>query len=223
MVTSLPWLRNGKVTKLTGRLNVEGNVKDTKKKIHWVPKLDQQVTPVILREFDHLVTKPKMEDEDDITALINPASVVNTQAIGDPLLKTLPKGCKIQLERRGYYIVDRPAFQPGRQKSEPMVLVKIPDGKSKDMGMKSKVDPSKLQGAAGQKGEKGEKGKAVADAGASPKMNGKNGSETKEPKDSKAEAPKVDSKDKAKAKAAAKPGDRPLEDFSRPQKEGPFD
>ena len=27
----------------------------------------------------------------------------------------------------------------------------------------------------------------------------------------------------AKAKAAAKPGDRPLEDFSRPQKEGPFD
>lgn len=206
---------NGKVTKLTGRLNIEGNVKDTKKKIHWVPKLDQQVTPVILREFDHLVTKPKMEDEDDITALINPASVVNTQAIGDPLLKTLPKGCKIQLERRGYYIVDRPAFQPGRQKSEPMVLVKIPDGKSKDMGMKSKVDPSKLQGAAGQKGEKGEKGKVVADAGASPKMNGKNGSETKEPKDSKAEAPKVDSKDKAKAKAAAKPGDRPLEDFSR--------
>lgn len=32
--------RNGRVTKLTGRLNVEGNVKDTKKKIHWVLSSD---------------------------------------------------------------------------------------------------------------------------------------------------------------------------------------
>ena len=29
-------LRSGKVTELVGRLNLEGNVKDTKKKIHWV-------------------------------------------------------------------------------------------------------------------------------------------------------------------------------------------
>ena len=27
--------RTGKVTELKGRLNIEGNVKDTKKKIHW--------------------------------------------------------------------------------------------------------------------------------------------------------------------------------------------
>ncbi|CAE7344180.1 unnamed protein product, partial [Symbiodinium sp. CCMP2456] len=151
--------KSGKVTELVGRLNLEGNVKDTKKKIHWVPKLDEQVTPLILREFDHLVTKPKMEDDDDLNGIINPQSVVDTKAIGDPLVKGLPKGTMMQLERRGYFIVDRPAFQPGQgvSPSEPMVLVKIPDGKSKDMGMKSKVDPSKLQGAAGQKGEKAEK------------------------------------------------------------------
>lgn len=201
---------NGRVTKLTGRLNVEGNVKDTKKKIHWVPKLDQQVTPAILREFDHLVTKPKMEDDDDLPSLINPASVMDTQAIGDPLLKTLPKGCKIQLERRGYYIVDRPAFQPGRSKVEPMVLVKIPDGKGKDMGMKSKVDPSKLQGAAGQKGEK-----VKADAGTSPQEKKVNGTVNGDVQAKDSKVQKEEKPGKAKAKAAAKPAERPLEDFSR--------
>ena len=40
------------------------------------------------------------------------------------MLKTLQKGAMIQLERRGYYIVDVAAFPPGK----PMLLIKIPDG-----------------------------------------------------------------------------------------------
>merc|ERR1712039_1061609 len=96
-----------------------------------------------LREFDHLVTKAKIEDDDKIEDLINPQSVVDTEAIGDPLLKTLKQGDKMQLERRGYFIVDVPAFPPGKT----MVLLKIPDGKAKDASIKSKVDPSKLQGS----------------------------------------------------------------------------
>mmetsp|Transcript_106955 Transcript_106955/g.255249 ORF Transcript_106955/g.255249 Transcript_106955/m.255249 type:complete len:863 (+) Transcript_106955:64-2652(+) len=204
----------GKVTELKGRLNIEGNVKDTKKKIHWVPKLDQQVTQVILREFDHLVTKPKMEDDDDLNGIINPQSVMETKAIGDPLLKTLPKGTKIQLERRGYYIVDKAAFQPGRLQSEPMVLVKIPDGKSKDMGMKSKVDPSKLQGSASQKGAPSEAASATPSAAAaSPKPNGSVKSD--KGKDAKSEGGDKKEKAKPKAKAGAKAEERPLEDFSR--------
>lgn len=187
--------KDGKILEMTGRLNTEGNVKDTKKKIHWVGKLDNQVTPIILRELDHLVTKAKLEDDDDLKAIINPASRVDTKAIGDPLLKTLAKGDKMQLERRGYYIVDQPAFQPGMG-SQPMVLIKIPDGKSKDMGMTSKVDPSKLQGSTSTKGEK-----ADAKAGDG---------------DKKAGDGKDKGKDKAKAKAApAKPVERPLEDVSR--------
>jgi len=140
----------GKVTSMTGRLNVQGNVKDTKKKIHWVPKLDDQVTPLVLRELDHLVTKPKIEDDDDIKDIINPCSIIDTPAIGDPMLKTLNRGDKMQLERRGYFIVDKVAFPPGT----PMVLIKIPDGRAKDMSMKSSVDPAKLQGAGDAKGAK---------------------------------------------------------------------
>jgi len=189
--------KTGKVTNLVGRLNLAGNVKDTKKKIHWVPKLEDQVTPILLREFDHLVTKPKIEDDDDIKTIINPCSVIDTPAIGDPTMKTLTKGTKLQLERRGYFIVDSTAFPQGSQ----MVLLKIPDGKAKDMSMKSKVDPSKLQGAQGNKGEKAAQD-AKATGKAAPEADAKKG---------KKEEPKA----KAKAKAAGKPAERPIDDITR--------
>eukprot|EP00928_Gymnodinium_smaydae_P087608 TRINITY_DN71851_c0_g1_i1.p1 TRINITY_DN71851_c0_g1~~TRINITY_DN71851_c0_g1_i1.p1 ORF type:complete len:880 (+),score=173.86 TRINITY_DN71851_c0_g1_i1:47-2641(+) len=203
--------KSGEVKEMTGRLNLEGNVKDTKKKVHWVPNLPKQLTPVVLREFDHLVTKAKIEDEDVLDNIINPCSVVETEAIGDPLLKTLAKGEKIQLERRGYFIVDKPSFPPG----QPVVLIKIPDGKSKDMGMTSKVDPTKLQG--------GSASKAKDDA-----ANGAGKDAKGTAKDSKAAAKDAKSADggkkndgdggkaKGKAKAApAKPAERPINDISR--------
>jgi len=148
--------KNGNVTQITGKLNPGGDVKKTKKKIHWVANEPEHVTPLILRELDHIVTKEKIEDDDNIEDICNPNSIVDTDAIGDPVLKTLQKGETIQLERRGYYIVDGAAFPPGK----PMLLLKIPDGKAKDMGMKSKVDPSKLQGGGDGKGKK-EKDKAA--------------------------------------------------------------
>merc|ERR1719379_146505 len=90
--------KDGKPIELTGHLNLSGNVKDTKKKVHWVPKVPQ-LTPCVLQEFDHLVTKPKLEDDDDLVAIINPCSKYETAALGDPLLKTLKKGDMLQLER----------------------------------------------------------------------------------------------------------------------------
>jgi len=62
-----------------------------------------------------------------------------------------------------------------------MMLIKIPDGKAKDMGMASKVDPSKLQGGAVEKAKK-----AALEAGGSPKA-----------------APKAAGSPKAAPKAAA--------------------
>lgn len=50
-----------------------------------------------------------------------------TEALGDANMRTLQKGDIIQLMRRGYFIVDAPAVRPGK----PMVLLSIPDGRSK--------------------------------------------------------------------------------------------
>lgn len=91
----------GAVTEMVGHLNLGGNEKDTKKSVHWIPKLDSQVTAAVLRE-----------------------DTVETMAIGDPLLKSLGKGETIQLERRGFFIVDEIAYPA----EKPIVLVKIPDG-----------------------------------------------------------------------------------------------
>ena len=48
-----------------------------------------------------------------------------TEALGDSNMRILQKGEVIQLERKGYYIVDRPYLRPGK----PMVLLNIPDGR----------------------------------------------------------------------------------------------
>jgi glutamyl-tRNA synthetase len=139
--SSLP--EHEKVIRLVGHLNLAGSVKTTKRKLHWVPQV-QRLTTVILREFDHLITKKKLEEDDDFKQFVNPVSIHDTFAVGDPLLKNLQKGDKVQLERRGYYIVDEPAtpkngFVP--------VFIFIPDGKTKAMSnIQGKVDLSALAG-----------------------------------------------------------------------------
>ena len=46
------------------------------------------------------------------------------EALGDANLRKLQKGDIIQLERKGYFIIDQPFL-----KAQPMVLFAIPDGK----------------------------------------------------------------------------------------------
>ena len=55
---------------------------------------------------------------------INPNSLVETTGYGDPALRTLNKGDRLQVERKGYYIVDSPFMYP----NTPIVLILIPDG-----------------------------------------------------------------------------------------------
>lgn len=53
-------------------------------------------------------------------------------ALGDVNMRNLQKGDVLQLERKGYYIVDVP-FDP-QQPLQPIVLFNIPDGRSKGAG-----------------------------------------------------------------------------------------
>ncbi|CAD7942429.1 unnamed protein product [Amoebophrya sp. A25] len=133
---------NGKLQKIEAELHLAGSVKDTKKKLQWVAETGAE-TRLTLREYDHLITKQKVEEEDQIEDLITPQSVFDTAAIGEAGLKNLCKGQVVQLERVGFFICDKPAFPEGT----PAVLIKIPDGKSKAMSnITGKVDASKLQG-----------------------------------------------------------------------------
>lgn len=72
-----------------------------------------------------------MEDDDNFMDLVNTTTRFERAALGDPNMRTLQKGEVLQLERKGYYIVDEPFGSKGV--GRPMVLFCIPDGRSKNM------------------------------------------------------------------------------------------
>jgi len=131
----------GNVTHMEGHLHLDGDVKKTKKKLHWLPALDTRLAPCVLREYDHIISKKKPEEDDKIQDLANRNSQFDTAAMGDPLLKHLKEDSVMQLERRGYFRVDQ-VYWPGKRA---LVLIKIPDGKSKPMSaVSTKLDPAAM-------------------------------------------------------------------------------
>jgi glutamyl-tRNA synthetase len=115
---------NGKIVSLEGVLHLEGDFKKTEKKLTWLPNTHELV-PIVLQDYGYLITKPKLEEGDNFIDFVNQNSLKETTAVGDSSLRLLNKGEKLQLERRGYFIVDQTFAYPSR----PMILIAIPDGK----------------------------------------------------------------------------------------------
>jgi glutamyl-tRNA synthetase len=111
------------------------NFKKTKV-AHWVPVHDKANVKVLLVEFDHLITAKKMEENVKIEDIVNKVSRYDTPAFAEIDILKVKKGEIVQLERRGYYYVDKEA-----EEGSPMTLHFIPDGKSKAVSVVSmKVD-----------------------------------------------------------------------------------
>ena len=109
---------------------MEGSVKSTKLKLTWLPKIEELVQ-LTLVDFDYLITKKKVEEDDIFADLVNLNSEVRTITHGDANMRTLLKGDVLQLERKGYFIVDEPFVSAG----SPMVLFSIPDGRTRSWGV----------------------------------------------------------------------------------------
>jgi glutamyl-tRNA synthetase len=123
-----------KITKVDGE-NLEGeylpngDFKMAKRKLSWMADAPENM-PVTLYEFDNLISKEKLEEDENFKDFVNPDTLATTEVIGDFALKTLQKNDIIQLERRGYYRVDQPIISEERG----LALFMIPDGKAKAMG-----------------------------------------------------------------------------------------
>lgn len=117
---------NGKVKLITAKLHLEGDFKKTKWKLTWLARTNELV-PLKLVDFDHLVTKKKLEEGDKFKDFVNPVTWIERSALGDPNMRNLNKGDIIQLERKGYFIVDKPLIS----RNVPIVLFNIPDGRQK--------------------------------------------------------------------------------------------
>lgn len=112
------------VTSISFDLNLTGDFKATSKKITWLSTEGQKLVPIEMVDFDYLITKDKIEEDDNVDDFLNPKTEFRTEAVADENVAELREDDIIQFERKGYFRVDR-AFKHG----EPVVLFAIPTGK----------------------------------------------------------------------------------------------
>lgn len=116
------------IDQITVELNLKGDVRSTSKKVTWLSTQGQTLVKAELWEFDYLLTKDKLEEEDELEKFLNPTTAVMEEAWCDEGVKELKKDDIIQLERRGYYRVDA-GVNEGDKKGT-IVLFAIPTGKA---------------------------------------------------------------------------------------------
>jgi glutamyl-tRNA synthetase len=94
----------GKVENVELELHLEGDVKKTSKKVHWLAQPTKDLVPVVLIDYDYLINKKKIEGDDDFTAVLNPVTEYRVNALADANVTDLKKFDIIQFERKGFYI-----------------------------------------------------------------------------------------------------------------------
>lgn len=111
-------------------LNLAGDVKSTEKKVTWLASKGQNLVPAELWDFDYLITKDVLQEEDNMEDFLNPITETMEEAWCDEASATLKKDDIIQLERRGYYRVDKGLGDWKEGEEKKLVLFCIPTGKT---------------------------------------------------------------------------------------------
>ncbi|KAL4400536.1 glutamate--tRNA ligase [Malassezia pachydermatis] len=171
-------VENGVVTALDLEAHFDGDFKTTKKKVTWLaqPNEKRHLTEVRLLDFDYLITKKKLEEDDKFQDFLTPQTRFETLAVADANVATLRKGDQIQFERKGYYILDNEQGADGRRE-----FIKIPDGRAATSASKAAPDenPEQKKAAAAaaraQKAAEKAQKKAQKGGGAAPPVPPKDG------------------------------------------------
>ncbi|CAM9487702.1 unnamed protein product, partial [Phaeothamnion confervicola] len=126
----------GEVVALEGVVLPEADpaVTKTTRKLSWLAKTGNAVAAKLV-EFDYLITKDRLEDDDKLEDFVNPHTKAESDAWVDPAMRSLNVNDVVQLERRGFFRCDRPYLGPGK----PLSLFLIPDGKTKAMSTLTKA------------------------------------------------------------------------------------
>ncbi|KAK6498727.1 hypothetical protein TWF481_011302 [Arthrobotrys musiformis] len=122
-IESIEKSEDGKVTKLTIKLHLAGDFKKTEKKITWLATA-QNLVDIELVDFDYLITKDKLEEEDKMEDFLNDNTEFRVDGVADVNVRDVQQGEIIQFERKGYYRCDKPWAE-----GEKAVFFNIPTGK----------------------------------------------------------------------------------------------
>lgn len=125
------------IKQLDVQLHLAGDFKKTSKKVHWLAITESApLVNVLLKDYDYLITKKKIEEEDEWTDYINPTTLHTQDAFADANVRELKQGDIIQFERKGYYICDKDL---SGQPDGVMEFILIPDGKLSSIALKAKT------------------------------------------------------------------------------------
>jgi glutamyl-tRNA synthetase len=125
----------GVITAMTLELHVAGDFKKTKKKVTWLSaaSASNELAPVTLIDYDYLITKKKLEEDDKVENLVTPVTEFKEAALADTnVLRDIKPGDTLQFERKGFYICDQEKEADGRLR-----FILIPDGRA--AGVESKA------------------------------------------------------------------------------------
>jgi len=93
-------------------------------------------------EYDQIITKPTIEEEDNLDDFINPKSKIVTKFIAEKEFTTLRENDFIQIERRGFCRVDKDFITSGQ-----IDLIFVPTGQTKHISkLGNEVSASSVAG-----------------------------------------------------------------------------
>ena len=147
---------SGMITALSMVLHLEGDFKKTTKKITWLaqPTTAHPLLDATLIDYDYLITKKKLEENDELKDFATPVTEFREAALADANVRELKRGDIIQFERRGYYIFDGIAEKGKQQQEKTWEFIRIPDGRA--AGLASKAGGTTAAAAEASRQSKGE-------------------------------------------------------------------
>ncbi|KJK78036.1 hypothetical protein H634G_06619 [Metarhizium anisopliae BRIP 53293] len=116
------------VTGLHLELHLDGDASKTDKKVHWLAAHGAEIARTELWEFDYLLTKDSLVKGDKLDHYLNPVTSWLTDILVGSEFGQLLEGDIIQIERKGYFRMDKSI---GQGPSSKAVLFKIPTGNNK--------------------------------------------------------------------------------------------
>ena len=134
---------SGTITALTMELNLDGDFRKTKK-ITWLaqPSAAHPLVDATLIDYDYIITKKKLEENDDVNDFVTPVTEFREDALADANVRELKRGDIIQFERRGYFIFDgvvekQSAVGPDGGTHKTWEFIRIPDGRAAGLASKA--------------------------------------------------------------------------------------
>lgn len=124
---------NRAIESLEAELKPGGDFSKTKK-VHWLAAEGTQHFAAQLWEFDYLLTKDSLTKTDDLDKCLNPVTATVVDAFVGEDCKGHIEGDIIQVERKGYFRVDKAI---GKGPDGKVVMFKIPTGTGKAYGSKA--------------------------------------------------------------------------------------